>query len=334
LSRKLLILGILVILLFISIIIALIIGSSNIAIYDIININSANNDINKKIILDIRLPRILNAVFVGASLSCSGIILQSLLRNNLAESGLLGISAGAGLGAILFFLLPFTISFSFLNPVSFIFAILTTLLIFYIAKGINNKYTNFLSSNKIILAGIAINAFLSSINGFLLLYSGKNVSQIIYWLSGGLSGRGWNEIQITYIFVFIGLIGAVLLSKELNILNLGDELSVTLGLRIKTVQRLSIAVSSLLAASAVSVAGIISFVGLIVPNISKLIIGADNRYSIPCSILLGSIFLVVSDTIARTIISPSEIPVGIVTSFIGAPIFIWLILKKRGENKL
>jgi len=333
LSKKLLILIVLFFILIISIIISLIIGSSSISPADIFNLFSVNNEINKKILLDIRLPRIINAVFVGASLACSGIILQSLLRNNLAESGLLGISAGAGLGAILFFLLPFSISFKLLNPVSFIFAVVTTLLIFFIAKGINNKYTNFLSSNKIILAGIAINAFLSSINGFLLLYSGKSVTQIIYWLSGGLSGRGWNEVQLSYIFVIAGLTGALLISKELNILNLGDELSVSLGLRVKTVQRLSIAISSLLAASAVSVAGIISFVGLIVPNISKLIIGSDNRFSIPCSILLGSIFLVVSDTIARILIAPSEIPVGIVTSFIGAPLFIWLILRKSDAKK-
>ena len=332
-SKKITILFVLLFILILSILVSLLIGSTSISFSEFLTIFSSNNEISKKIILDIRLPRIINSVLVGASLSCSGIILQSLLRNNLAESGLLGISAGAGLGAIIFFLFPITISFSLLNPISFLFAVSTTILIFYIAKGINNKYTNFLSSNKIILAGIAINAFLSSVNGFLLLYSGKSVSQIIYWLSGGLSGRGWSEVELSYLFVIAGLAGAILISKELNILNLGDELSVTLGLRIKMVQRLSIGISALLAASAVSVAGIISFVGLIVPNISKLLIGSDNRYSIPCSILLGSIFLVIADTIARTIISPSEIPVGIVTSFIGAPIFIWLILKKHKDDK-
>jgi iron complex transport system permease protein len=119
------------------------------------------------------------------------------------------------------------------------------------------------------------------------------------------------------------------LTKDLNVLNLGEELAMSLGLKIKTVQRISIAVSALLAASAVSIAGIISFVGLVVPNIAKLLIGTDYRYSVPCTILLGAIFLVLSDTIARTIISPAEIPVGIITSFIGAPIFIWLILKKK-----
>lgn len=330
-SKKLYILIILFFALILSIIISILSGSSFISPDVLLNINSPANEISKKIIFDIRLPRILNAIAVGASLSCAGIILQSLLRNNLAEPGLLGISAGAGFGAIVLFILPFPFVFTLLTPVSFIFAIITTIIIFNIAKGLNNKYTNFLSSNKIILAGIAINALLSSLNGFFLLVSGKNLTQIIYWLSGGLSGRGWNDFYATIIFVLIGLIVSILLSKELNVLNLGDELSISLGLNIKTVQKISIAVSSLLAASAVSIAGIISFVGLVIPNISKLWIGNDSRYNIPCTILLGSIFLLLSDTIARTIISPAEIPVGIVTSFIGAPIFIWLILKK-GNN--
>jgi iron complex transport system permease protein len=329
LSKRYLILLILSVVFIISVVVSISLGSSTISLIDVINIFSSENEIHKKIIFEIRLPRILNAIIVGASLSCSGIVLQSLLRNNLAEPGLLGISAGAGLGAILIFILPFSFSYVLLTPISFIFALLTTLLIFYIAKGLDTKYTNFISSNKIILAGIAINALISSANGFLLLISGSNVMQIIYWLNGGLSGRGWSEFNMTYIFVLVGLLVSILLTKDLNVLNLGEELAMSLGLKIKTVQRISIAVSALLAASAVSIAGIISFVGLVVPNIAKLLIGTDYRYSIPCTILLGAIFLVLSDTIARTIISPAEIPVGIITSFIGAPIFIWLILKKK-----
>jgi len=333
LSKKLSILIILFILLILSVIISLLSGSNFIPPEVLLNINSPENEISRKIIFDIRLPRILNAIAVGSSLSCAGIILQSLLRNNLAEPGLLGISAGAGFGAIVLFILPYQFAIAFITPVSFVFAIITTIIIFNIAKGLNNKYTNFLSSNKIILAGIAINALLSSVNGFFLLVSGKNLTQIIYWLSGGLSGRGWTDFYYTAGFVAAGLITSVLLSKELNVLNLGDELSISLGLNIKTVQKISIAASSLLAASAVSMAGIISFVGLVIPNISKLLIGNDSRYNIPCTILLGAVFLLISDTLARTIISPAEIPVGIVTSFIGAPVFIWLILRK-GNNSI
>lgn len=330
-SKKVLIITVLFFILIISFVISLTLGSVSIPLNEILNIFSSGNESYKNILLNIRLPRILNSILVGAALSCSGVILQTMLQNNLAEPGLLGISAGAGLGAILTFILPVALPFYFITPVSFIFAVSTTLLIFFIAKGIESNYNNFISSNKIILSGVAISALISSVNGFLLLISGSSITQILYWLNGGFSGRGWSEFYSSVFFILSGLFVSILIAKDLNILSLGEELSVSLGLNLKQIQRISIIISSLLAASAVSIAGIISFVGLIIPNLSKLIIGNDHRYTIPCSIILGAIFLLVSDTIARTIISPSEIPVGIVTSFIGAPVFIWLILRKKNN---
>lgn len=327
-SKKVLILTLLFFALIVVMFISLFAGSISISFSQLLNIFSDNDGQNNKILLDIRLPRILNAMIVGASLSCSGIILQSMLRNNLAEPGLLGISAGAGLGAILIFILPFSLPFLIITPVSFLFAMVTTTIIFNLSKGFGNKFTNFISSDKIILAGIAISALISSVNGFLLLNSGSSINQILYWLNGGLSGKGWNEFLMGFFFVIISLTGAIAISKDLNILNLGEELSVSLGLNVKRIQKISIIFSSLLAASAVSIAGIISFVGLIVPNLSRLLIGSDSRYTIPCTILIGALFLLISDTIARTIIAPAEIPVGIVTSAIGAPVFIWLIVRK------
>lgn len=328
-SKKFLILFFLSVVLLITFLISLSVGSVNITFGEMMNIFSIENETKFRIISDIRLPRILNAMIVGASLSCSGIILQSMLRNNLAEPGLLGISAGAGLGAILIFILPVSVPLMFITPVSFVFAVTTTVLIFYFARGSGNKNFNFISTNKIILTGIAISALISSVNGFLLLISGSSVNQILYWLNGGFSGRGWNEFSVGIFFVIAGIISSVFISKDLNVLNLGEELSVSLGLNLRKIQKVSIIISSLLAASAVSIAGIISFVGLIVPNLSKLLIGEDHRYAIPCSVILGAVFLLVSDTIARTVISPAEIPVGIITSFIGAPVFIWLILRKK-----
>ena len=329
-SKKLFILSALSVILLISLLISLSVGSVSVSFAEMLNIFSDGNETNRRILLDIRLPRVLNAMLVGASLSCSGIILQSMLRNNLAEPGLLGISAGAGLGAILIFILPVSVPFMFITPVSFLFAVTTTGIIFYFSKGFGSKYFNSISTNRIILTGIAISALISSVNGFLLLISGSSVNQILYWLNGGFSGRGWNEFSVGIIFVVIGLVGSVLISKDLNVMNLGDELSVSLGLNLKRFQKVSVILSSLLAASAVSIAGIISFVGLIVPNLSRLLIGDDHRFAIPCSVLLGAVFLLVSDTIARTVISPAEIPVGIITSFIGAPVFIWLIMRKKG----
>ncbi|MCX7834300.1 MAG: iron ABC transporter permease [Ignavibacteria bacterium] len=312
-----------------SIIISLILGSVPISIIELYNSFFKSDELYRKIIFDIRLPRVLNAVLVGASLSCSGLILQSLLKNNLAEPGLLGISAAAGFGAICMFLLPFSIPFYFITPISFVFALIATSFVYFIAKGLNCRYTNFISSNKIILAGVAISAFLSSLNGFLLLISGNNASQILFWLSGGLSGRGWDEFLMTLFFVIIGLIAAFLFSKELNVLGLGEELSLSLGLNLKVAQKIAIIIASFLAASAVSVAGILSFIGLIIPNISKIIIGYDYKYSVPCSILLGALFMVIADTISRLIIAPAELPAGIIISFFGAPVFIWLIIKQN-----
>ncbi|MEO8664247.1 MAG: iron ABC transporter permease [Ignavibacteria bacterium] len=328
-SKKVFILTGLAICLLIVFLISLSIGSVSIPLNEIMNIFSSGNESNKKILFDIRLPRVLNSMLVGSALSCSGIILQSMLRNDLAEPGLLGISAGAGLGAILIFILPLSLPFIVITPVSFLFAVFTTTLIFYFAKGFGSNNLNYISTNKIILTGIAVSALISSINGFLLLISGSSMTQILYWLNGGLSGRGWNEFSIGVFFVVFGLACSVFISKDLNVLNLGEELAISLGLNLKRIQRTSIIISSLLAASAVSIAGIISFVGLIVPNLSRLLIGNDYRYAVPCSIILGAIFLLVSDTIARMVISPAELPVGIVTSFIGAPVFIWLILRRR-----
>ncbi len=313
-------------------VIALGLGSVNIPMSELLNAVTGRSESYSDIILNIRLPRILNAIIVGAALSCAGMILQAALRNNLAEPGLLGISAGAGLGAILVFMLPALFSFSLLMPVSFVIAVSSTALIFFIAGKLGNRNSGYVSSNVIILTGIAFSALISALNGFLMLVSGSSLTQILYWLNGGLSGRGWNEFYAAVPFIVIGVIISVLLSKDLNVMNFGEEMSSSLGLDVKKFQRLAILASSLLAAGAVSVAGIVSFAGLIVPNLSRLLIGNDYRYSVPCSVLMGSTFLLISDTIARTIISPSEIPLGIVTSFIGAPVFIWLMMKGNSSS--
>jgi iron complex transport system permease protein len=306
---------------------SLMLGSIYIPVSIILNSITNDNEIYKKVLFDIRLPRILNSIFAGASLSCSGLILQSLVKNKLAEPGLLGISAGAGLGAILVFLFPIGVTFFIITPISFIFAVLTTTIIFYLGKKFSRNNNSFINTNKLILAGIAISALLNALNGYLLLTAGNNVQQILFWLSGGFSGRGWNEFYISFVFSITGIIATVLISSDLNLLSLGDEMSSSLGINLKRTQILSIIISSLLAASAVSVAGIITFVGLVIPNIANLLIGNDYRYTVPCSIILGALFLLVSDTIARLIISPSEVPVSIITSLLGGPVFIYLIFK-------
>lgn len=328
-NKKILILIFILVILIVAMLLYLSLGSVSISLWNIFY--GTENDISKKILFDIRLPRLINVILVGSALSVSGLLLQALIRNYLAEPGLLGISAGAGLGAILMFLLPTTVPFYFITPVSFLFALATSAVIYLVAKGLNYKYTNFINSNKIILAGIAISAFLSSLNGFLLILSGRNVTQIIYWLNGGFGGKAWNEVYMSLPIVIVGILFAMAMSKSLNVLSLGEELAATMGLRVKSFQALCVGISALLAASAVSIAGIISFVGLIVPNMSRMLIGSDYRYSIPASILIGALLLTVSDLFARMIILPAELPTGIITAFIGAPFFIYLILKKNSD---
>ncbi len=321
-----------VLLLVLSTVAALLTGTVKVGMSEVISALSGNGGVNSDILIYIRLPRIANAIVVGACLSCAGIMLQAALRNNLAEPGLLGISAGAGLGAIIVFLIPTYFSFSLLMPVSFVFAVMSTALIFVIASGLKGIYRSYISSNTIILTGIALSALISALNGFLMLASGSSITQIVYWLNGGLSGRGWEELVPVIPFASIGILLTVVLSKDLNIMNFGEEMSSSLGLDMKKFQRLSIFASSLLAASAVSIAGIVSFAGLIVPNLTRLVIGNDYRYSVPCSVIMGSSFILISDTIARTIAAPAEIPLGIVTSFIGAPVFIWLLIKGNRQS--
>ncbi|HPS64616.1 MAG TPA: iron ABC transporter permease [Ignavibacteria bacterium] len=328
-NKKILVLISIFILLIASMILYLSAGSVAISVRDILS--SPENEMSGKILFDIRLPRLINVLIVGSALAVSGLLLQALIRNYLAEPGLMGISAGAGLGAILMFLLPVSVPFYLITPVSFLFAIGASMIIYFTAKGLNYKYTNFINSNKIILAGIAISAFLSSLNGFLLILSGKNVTQIIYWLNGGFGGKAWNEVYMSLPVVIAGIVIALTMSKSLNILALGEEMAASMGLRVKMFQIACVGVSALLAASAVSVAGIISFAGLVVPNMARILLGSDYRYTVPASVMLGALLLTISDLIARVIILPAELPTGIITAFIGAPFFIYLILKKNSE---
>jgi iron complex transport system permease protein len=328
-NKKILVLISIFILLIASMIFYLSAGSVAISVRDILS--NPENEMSGKILFDIRLPRLINVLIVGSALAVSGLLLQALIRNYLAEPGLMGISAGAGLGAILMFLLPVSVPFYLITPVSFIFAIGASMIIYFTAKGLNYKYTNFINSNKIILAGIAISAFLSSLNGFLLILSGKNVTQIIYWLNGGFGGKAWNEVYMSLPVVIAGIVMALTMSKSLNILALGEEMAASMGLRVKMFQIACVGVSALLAASAVSVAGIISFAGLVVPNMARILLGSDYRYTVPASVMLGALLLTISDLIARVIILPAELPTGIITAFIGAPFFIYLILKKNSE---
>lgn len=278
--------------------------------------------IHKKIIFDVRLPRVIIAILVGSCLAASGAILQGVMKNPLADPGIIGVSSGAGLAAVItMVLLP---QYSYLLPVAaFIGALLTSLTIYFLAwdKGTNTV--------KIILAGVAANALLGAVmNGIMVLYS-ERVQAVLPWLSGGLSGKGWFHLEFMAPYAIISLLLSFWAIKPANLLLLGDDSAKLLGQKVELQRFLLIILASLLAGVAVSVAGLVGFVGLVVPHMIRLLIGEDYMYLLPFSMISGAILVVFADTVARSWFDPVELPVGILLACVGAPFFLYLLRKRR-----
>lgn len=277
------------------------------------------NPINQTILWDLRLPRTLAAMLVGAALGMSGALLQGMLRNGLADPFLLGISAGAGLAAVALLMLGLFIAW--VPLAAWLGAILTTLAVYFLARtplGI--------SVQRLILGGVALSAFLGSISSMLLLFSDDRVQVALNWLIGSLNGRGWLEVKVVGLYISVGLIAGCLLARPLNLLSLGDELAVGLGVSLARSRLLIGGVAALLAAGAVSISGLIGFVGLVVPHIVRLLVGTNHYWVLPLSAVAGALLMTVADLIAR--LGSVELPVGVVTSVIGAPFFGFLLYRR------
>jgi iron complex transport system permease protein len=278
------------------------------------------------ILSKIRLPRILLAGLVGFTLSLGGVVFQALLRNPLAEPFILGISSGAAIGAIggIMLGLGFTVGVPLL---SFISALATILLV----MGISSRHGG-LESSTLLLTGVIVNAFFTAIIMFFIAtVSDSRLHSMLFWLYGDLSQSKYIQLSISLPLVLIvsGLI--YLFSRHLNLMVGGEESALQMGVEVEMVKWISFIGISLITGVVVSFSGIIGFVGLIVPHLMRMILGPDHRLLIPASALGGAVFLVAADTMARTIISPSELPVGVITAFLGAPFFIYL-LRKRGSQ--
>ncbi|WP_078379019.1 FecCD family ABC transporter permease [Sutcliffiella halmapala] len=281
-----------------------------------------DQSVYQTIILDLRLPRVLIGLLVGACLAVAGGLLQGVMKNPLADPAIIGVTAGGGLMAsATMLILP---QFSYLLPISaFIGAFLTAMIIYILAwdKGA--------SPLKIILAGVAINALLGAIqSGIMVIYSDR-VQSIIPWLAGGLNGRSWYHLEFMAPYAIAGLLLSLFAIKPANLLLLGDDSAKLLGQRVELQRFLLISLAAFLAGTAVSVAGLIGFVGLVVPHAIRILIGEDYRYLLPLSAIGGAILVVLADTIARSWFDPIELPVGILLAVLGAPFFLYLI-KKRG----
>ena len=283
--------------------------------------SEAVDETKQQILQNIRLPRTIVAMLVGVNLSLSGAILQAVMKNPLADPHIIGISSGAGLFGI-FVMLVKGDAGALVTPAAFVGAMLAAFLIYILA------WKDGLRPIRVILAGVAVSAFLGAgISAMLIFYSDK-VHSALLWMVGGLSARSWNHVEILYPYTIIGAVLTFLSARHLNILQLGDEIAKGLGLRVDLVRSLLTAVAALLAASAVCVVGLLGFVGLIIPHTARLLIGSDYRYLLPAAALLGAAVLTISDTFARTIFSPTELPVGILMAILGAPFFLFLLRRE------
>lgn len=283
------------------------------------------------ILYQIRLPRIILAAGVGASLSCAGVAFQGLLRNPLADPYIIGTSAGAALGAaisLIFFPANSFLGMSLVPIIAFITAILTMIVIYNLSR-IENK----IPVETFLLAGIMMGSFMWALVSFIFILSRKDLPKIVYWLMGSLSYQDWSYVLMLIPYLVIGSVFLILYSYPLNILSLGEEKATHLGLEIEKAKFYIILAASLVTAAAVSVSGLIGFIGLVIPHILRAILGPDHRVLMPASLVFGAIFLIIADDVAKTIIAPSEVPVGIITSLIGVPFFFYLLKKRKKTYK-
>lgn len=313
------------ILLFVLIFIFCIFGSVKFSLKDIIlSIFNKDNELLNTIVYDIRLPRNLIAAFVGASLSVSGILLQAVMRNPLADPGITGVSSGASVIAIII-LLAFP-AYSFILPIAaFIGGLVACALVFILAWK-NGE----IKPSRIILSGVAINSIFGSVIAvFTIIYSDR-IQSALLWLNGSLAQKTWSDFKLLSVYITIGLILSLFCIRPANILALGEKTALSLGFNVTHLRLFISIVGVFLAGVCTSIVGIIGFVGLIIPHICRIIIGDDYKYCLPLSISLGGIVVLLADTIARTIGGSVELPVGIVMSLIGGPFFLYLLRKKEG----
>lgn len=319
--------AILVVILIISIFLSISIGSVNIDLSEIFKIifNGEKTE-NYNIFMNIRMVRVLFAMVSGMCLAISGLLLQIVLRNPMADSGFLGISSGASF-ATTFVLLIIPIKSTYVPVISFIGGISAFLIILLLS------YKRDSSPSNMILIGAALNAILRGGQSFLMTMYSDRLQGVITWQNGNLSGKTWNALfsYIMYVLPIILIIFAI--KGKINVLNLSDESSLSLGVPVKKYRMFISSLAVFLAAVSVSYVGIIGFVGLLVPHIAKTLVGNNIKKTLPFSIILGSILLLIADLFSRTIASPIEIPIGTVMSIIGGPFFIYLISKSSKGKK-
>lgn len=307
--------------LILNIFLSLSIGSVNIPLKDIFHGFFDKEVHNREIILYLRLPRIITSTIVGANLAVSGVLLQAVMQNPLVDPGITGVSSGASVLAILVMLyLP---QYTLLLPIiSFLGGLLAALIVYTLA------WKNGLSPVRIVLAGVAVNAFLGSISSMLAILNSDKIAGVLMWLNGNIAGRNWKHVTILLAYSPIFLFLAILASKACNLISLGEKNALSIGANVNLIRFLISIIAVFLASISTSVVGVIGFIALVAPHISRMIVGSNHKYLIPFSMILGSNILLLADTLSRNIAKPYEIPVGITMSMFGGPFFIYLLRRR------
>jgi len=289
--------------------------------------HSLHDETLRKIFIDLRLSRALLAFLVGASLSLSGAILQGYFQNPMAGPFVVGVSSGASFGAVLCIYLGLNLRFLGFSLQS-VFAFASGFAIVFLVYLLSQRKGIF-KMETLLLTGIAAGALASALTSFLIFFKSESYQEAVFWLLGSFRYSDWNQITAMLPYFLLCFIVAQWLAKDMNLLVQGDDIAQSLGSPVNRVRKTFLVVSTLLAASSVSVSGIIGFIGLVVPHWVRILIGPDHRHLFFFSSLTGGIFLVYSDFIARTLLSPSELPIGIITAAVGAPFFIYLLSQRR-----
>lgn len=279
------------------------------------------------------MPRVVLAACVGASLALAGAAFQGLLKNPLADPYTLGISSGASVGAVatIFFGISLPFLGLFTLPIfSMVGAAVTIFLVMTFARLVDRT----MKMETFILTGIIFSSFLGSCISLMVALTGEQLREIIGWLLGSVSNRGWSYVQMILPFIVIGTLLIWLCRRELNALVFGEEKAQYLGVDVKRSKYAVLAGGSILTGAAVAVSGTIGFVGLVVPHMVRIIVGADHRHLLPLAFINGASLLVICDLVSRTIISPTELPIGVITSFIGAPVFAYIFFKQRSARRV
>ncbi len=304
--------------------------SIQILLYSLFGLKGGWSETDQAIIFSLRFPRAILAGLVGAGLSVSGAIFQALLRNPLADPYILGVSSGSAVGAIIAILAGLSTLSLGLPLVSFLGALLTVFVVFYFGRQDGKVHPN-----TLLLAGVIIGSFLSAVIMFFISVSQREeLRTIIFWLMGDFSLSNPQMILMVFPYILLGFFFLYLHARQLNLILSGEDHALQLGVNVERLKWISYLFASLITAASVSVCGLIGFVGLIIPHSVRLLFGPDHRLLIPASALLGASFLIASDTLARTLFAPVELPVGVVTAAFGGPFFIYLLRTRKAVKTL